>query len=113
MSDFNNSVASLVAQLGTPADVDAFHELIEFGPQVISILVSTFRNEHRPTIRTRLVEVISQFRDPNAVEFLELALDDPDATTWKAALDGLVSLGGPAGFDALHRARQREVARGD
>jgi HEAT repeat protein len=113
MSDLENSVASLVAELGTPGEEHAFHNLIELGPGVISILMSTFRDEERPGIRTRLIEAISQFRDPATVTFLEAALNDSEASVWKASLDGLVSLGGPEVISALRRVRQRELVRED
>jgi hypothetical protein len=113
MSDLENSVATLVAELGTPTDEDAFHNLIELGPEIQAILMSTFRNEQRPAIRTRLVEVISQFRDPATVEFLEQALGDSAPSVWKASLDGLVSVGGKAVIDALGRAQRRELGTGD
>jgi hypothetical protein len=113
MDDLDSLVPGLIAKLGTQGEEDAFHTLIELGSQAIPILMSTFRDEHRPTIRTRLVEIISQSRGPGTIAFLELTLDDSDASVWKAGLDGLVALGGPAVISALRRAQQRELARGD
>src|SRR5439155_12205918 len=102
MSDHKNSAASYIAELGTPSDEDAFHRLIELGSGAIPVLMATFRDERRPSVRGRLIEVISQFRQVDTVEFLEGALSDSDTSVWKAALDGLVTLGGPAVIGALH-----------
>src|SRR5438552_5553546 len=108
MSDLEQICGQLIAEFGTRNDEHAFHNLIELGPQILSILMLTFKNEQRPAIRCRLVEAISEFRDPATIEFLEHASDDTYASVWKASLDGLVSIGGPAATATLRRVQQKE-----
>ena len=51
------------------------------------------------------MKLVSEYRTPAAVPFLLSALSDRRADIWKAALDGLVILGGALALEGLREAR--------
>jgi hypothetical protein len=88
-------------------DADAaFHGLRELDRSTIPTLEAIYRAEADPAVRALIVRVIWEHRDPSAVGFLADALKDPEPEVWKAALDGLVTLGTSDSAAALASARE-------
>lgn len=97
-------VAHYVARLDGPESEDALHSLLEAGPQILPQLSATFDRSASPRIRAQLVRIMGQARVPGAVDALANALRDRASEVWKAALDGLVTIGGPASEAVLQSA---------
>ena len=83
---------------------DAFFGLLDLVDDPISALQEVYRIELDPEIRSLIVEVVWQRRQPSAIPFLANALVDPHPEAWKQALDGLVALGTPDAKRALETA---------
>jgi hypothetical protein len=85
----------------------AFFGLIETLSGILPHLIKRFREEPDEDMREFIVEVVLQHRNPESVLFLAGALYDRSPFVWKAALDGLVMLGGSESMEALGAARSR------
>lgn len=96
----------LAALRGADHD-NAYHSLIELGPQIIPLVMRHFRSEPDPAIRATLVNIAWQTNSRDAIPLLTEALNAVEPGVWKKALDGLVSLGGPAALDVIRQARGR------
>ena len=83
-------------QLHQPDHDDAFFSLIEADNAIVPRLVEAYQSETDPRIRAMLIEIIWQHRLPSSLEFLTQALHDDHPEVWKAALDGIVGIGGDA-----------------
>jgi hypothetical protein len=94
-----------VAQLSGPNAEDAWHSLVEAGSAALPYVVEAFDAAHDDRIKVSLVEVVGQYRLAEGVPLLTVSLRHPNADIWKAALDGLVMLGGQPALDALILAR--------
>jgi hypothetical protein len=105
MIDWKEYTAYYIKRLGEPDRDDGYHGLIEASDEIIPFLVNAFRVEQVPGIRADLVEIIWQHRNPETIEFLSEALNDPAQEVWKNALDGLVALACPKAIEALRLAR--------
>ena len=86
----------------------AFHSLTEVGYCVVPKLIDAFRAEVSAPVRAELVRIIWNHRRPESAEFLGEALHDPKPEVWKAAIDGLVTLGTPSALEHLESALRRE-----
>lgn len=97
-------------------DDDAFHGLRELGPEALPVLIEEFQSRRDPSQRALIIQVVSQHRLVESVEFLAAALFDPGPEVWKHALDGLVAISnGDAAQTvaaALEAVRQRPTANG-
>jgi HEAT repeat protein len=101
MRQLGDYVRDYVGQLAGPRADDAWHSLVEAGPSGLPYVVEAFRATPDTGIRVSLIEVVGQYRSSEAVPFLAGLLYDRDPEIWKAALDSLVTIGGPAVRDAL------------
>jgi hypothetical protein len=59
-------------------------------------------------MRTFLVSVIWQHRQPSEIPLLAEALFDSEPEIWQEAMDGLVTFACPESLQALRRARTRQ-----
>ncbi len=84
---------------------DAWYWLVELELQALPLLQQFAVSERDEEIRATLVEVIWQHRNPESIPFLAQMLTDPGKKVWKAALDGLVTLGTDDALVALKVAR--------
>ena len=104
MDDPAGYVRFYVARLDGPEREGAFHRLLEGGVDALPHLVLAFKEAEEPSVRAQIVEVIGQTRVPAATEILATALKDRAPVVWKAALDGLVTVGGPMAATVLDSA---------
>lgn len=111
MEDLNAYVSYYLERLEGPDGAHAWHSLREAGAAVLPYLAVALRDEQSPAVRERVVELIWQTREPSAVGTLATALEDPAPQVWKAALDGLVTIGGPS-VTALLRSALAASQRG-
>jgi len=101
-------VAELVEQLhDRDAAPSALCNLTSLGTAAISLVAAAYDRETEPRRRTALVRALWQFYDTAAFPALATALRDPDDRVWKEALDGIVTLGGPAALEVLQAARAK------
>jgi HEAT repeat protein len=103
----NDDLSGLIQALRTERPGKAYHRLLELGPVALPALMESFAEESDARIRAILVDIVWQVRSPDSLAFLTRALEDNHPLVWKAALDGLVSLGGSAAIGALETARDR------
>jgi HEAT repeat protein len=101
MSSLQEYVVFYAAQLAGPNGENAWHSLVEAGPTALPHPAEALNAAADPRVRASLVRVVSEYRSAEAVPLLKGLLGDRDADVWKAALDGLVMLGGPEAVDAL------------
>jgi len=87
---------------------NAYHSLVELGPQVLPELEKQLATSRDATFRAALVELARQLHSEDALPLFEAALRDPSPDVWKAALDGLVALASPASLLLLEEAAGRE-----
>lgn len=92
VTDRSKAVAAYLEELRGPRHDDAYHRLIELGPESLPLVEAQFRREDSPSIRARLVEVAWQTRSPDALPLLSDALRDSHTIVWRSALDGLVTI---------------------
>lgn len=105
MHDHRQYVDEYVSQLSGARADDAWHSLVEAGPAAMPQLIAAYTRADEPHVKVALVSVISEWRNADAVPFLAAQLQDTNPEIWKAALDGLVTVGGPTVVDALRAAR--------
>ena len=90
----------------------AYFALIDRGLGIVPVLVKAFHTEREPKMKSRILEVIWQHRDPAAIPVLAEALLDPAPAVWKEALNGLVALNRPECISVLEKARGRDIEGG-
>ncbi len=93
-----------ILRLQGPERDQARFTLMETPDAVLPELMEAYRSERDAELRAALVEVIGRHRQPDSLEFLGEVLHDPDERVWQQALDGLVTLGGPAANQVLKKA---------
>ncbi len=93
-----------ILRLQGPERDQAWFNLVEAPAAVLPELMAAYRSERDAAVRAVLVEVIWQHRQPATLDFLGQALHDPDERVWQQALDGIVTIGGPAAHQVLQRA---------
>jgi HEAT repeat protein len=105
MHDLRRYVQERVSQLsGSKAD-DAWHSLVEAGPDALPLLIESFHRSNESGVRAALIAVISELRSAQGVPFLAALLRDRDAKVRRAALDGLVTAASPTALNALRAAK--------
>ena len=109
MQDLREYIDDYVSQLSGPTADDAWHGLVEAGSAALQHVVRAFAAATDANVRLALVQVVSEWRSVEGVPFLAAQLRDSDAAIWKAALDGMVTAGGPAALEALHFASGRST----
>jgi len=105
MNSLNEYAAYCLERMRQGAWEDAFFRLIEAHPAVLPVLIEAFAKDENREIRALIVECIWQHRRPETIGFLAEVLRDPEPAVWKAALDGLVSIGGSEAIRALQAFR--------
>jgi HEAT repeat protein len=86
---------------------NAYHSLIELGPQVLPELERRLGDAPDSVFRAALVELARQLHSTDAVRLFDTALRDESPRVWKEALDGLVDLASPASILLLEQALAR------
>jgi len=81
---------------------ESFFALIEAGDDILPRLEAQFRQELSPEGRAALTQIIWQHRNPQSLDFLILALIDPDELVWQEALTGLMTIGGAVTKEKMH-----------
>jgi hypothetical protein len=97
-------VAYCVRRLSGPQAGDAWHRLVEAGPEVIPSIVRTLRAGMPPPIQAELVRVLASYRSPDTIAVLSEMVVSGESEVWKAALDALVTVGGDDARKALQQA---------
>ncbi len=97
----NDPVQEYLQQLHQLDHDDAFFNLIEADDTIVPRLIEAYHSETDEHIRATLVEIIWQHRLTSSLDFLAQALHDNQPEVWKAALDGIVGIGGNAGLALL------------
>jgi hypothetical protein len=105
MQDLQEFVDHYVAELSGPNAFNAWHSLIEAGPSALPLVVEAFQAATDVQVKLSLVKLVSEYRSEYAVPFLSSCLADRRTDIWKAALDGLVILGGAPAMEVLREAR--------
>lgn len=83
----------------------AFFGLLDLGEDAVPVLIEQAAKRENRDIRATLANVICQWRQPSSVDFLGQAMTDDNPAVWKQALDGLVTIGGPAALAWLAKTR--------
>jgi hypothetical protein len=89
-------------------DDAAMTTLLEAEEELVPALVEAYRQETDPDVRTFLVTVAWERREPLSAAFIAEALNDPAEEVWQAALDGTVVLASPEILDLLKSLRTAE-----
>ena len=105
MPNLQEHVDHYVSELSGKNAFSALHSLVQAGPAALPVVVEAFNAISDPHVKVSLVQLVSEYRSRDAVPFLQVALEDGNADIWRAALDGLVILGGGAALEALRSAR--------
>ena len=95
-----------VLRLRGPSRDDAWHSLVEAGPEALPYVVRAFEETSDLDVKLALAQIVSEYRSPNAVSFFEALLRDAEPEMWRQALDGLVMLGGATALNILGAARE-------
>ena len=85
----------------------AYHGLIELPDVSLCDLEQAFQGEQNHAMRSLIVEAVWQHRLPSSVDFLAVALEDPQIEVRKKALDGLVTLASAESRRVLEMAKRR------
>jgi len=107
LSTFDEQVAHYLQSLSGPDFENAYHGLIELGPDGIPYLENECKTAIDTRTRTTCVRIASSTHSLRAIPLLREALDQREAAVWKEALDGLVSLGGHRALEVMHQVRAR------
>ena len=99
-------VAVGVRQLSGPDRENAYHRLLDLGEAALPFLAKALELEANTSVRSTLVEIVWHTRSANALPLLAHCLQDSDPYVWKAALDGLVTLGGSSALGVLEGSKQ-------
>ena len=84
-----------VEQLKSPDSEDAYHSLLEFKGNIISLLIETYNQENDVDVKAQLIGIIWQRQhDSKVLQFLSQAIKHENPIIWKMAMDGFVSIGG-------------------
>ena len=97
-------VRRLVAQLTGPSAADAWFSLVERGASALPDLARSFDETSDVATRAAIMTVVAQQRSRAAVALLERGLRSDAPTIWKAALDGVVAIGGAEAEQTVARA---------
>lgn len=88
-------------------DENAWFALVEAPDEIVPLLVTAFRSESDALIRSTILKIVWQRRDPTKTSVLGEGLQDASPLVWKEALDGLVTIGGPESLSAIEAAYSR------
>ena len=81
---------------------NAYHCLLEFTGDIAECLIAIFKEESDSTTKAQIIEILwRRQQDSHILSFLCGALRYEDPVIWKAALDGIVSVGGAKSLSIL------------
>jgi muramoyltetrapeptide carboxypeptidase LdcA involved in peptidoglycan recycling len=103
--DWGEYASYYIERLEGPDGLNAWHSLDEADDAIVPFLIDACHVEANPEVRAELVEIIWHHHVPATAGFLGDTLRDPEPDVWKAALDGLVALGGHQALRVLESAR--------
>jgi hypothetical protein len=106
--DLKDEVERLLSELHGPRSEDALCSLTGI-PEALPLVEEAFTRASDGARRADIVHCMWQFRNPEALPTLALALHDADDRVWKESLDGLVTLGGAASLLVLEGELNRTV----
>ena len=92
-----------VRHLQGPLSDDAWHLLIEAGPAVAPAVIDALMSTTLPRVRVKLISALAELRLRDTSVVFAGMLHDPEPEVWKAALDALVTVGGPSARFVLER----------
>lgn len=92
---------------------NACFSLLEADNSCLPLLIQAYYAETRVDVSAMLVEIIWQHRQPETLGFLAEVLQEPHRELWRAALDGIVTLGGRSGLDILKAEKERLLEKRD
>ena len=100
----DDSISGSLAALAGPKPEDAWHRLVEWGPDVLPDVRGAYDMAKETGFRCLLIGIMAELRDGDSIQRLARSLRDPDPVIWKSALDALVTIGGGEAVDALRQA---------
>lgn len=103
--DLRETVTRFLDELDGPKGEEALCSLTSLPSEALRFVAEAYHRETDGRRRQSLIHALWQFRDAAALATLSAALRDPDDRVWKEALDGIVTVGGPAGLRVLEEAR--------
>lgn len=83
-------------------DEEPLAALIELEGDIVPAIAELFRSEADPDVRAFLVRVAWERSEPDSVNLIVEALNDPTEEVWQSALDGSVALASPDILEVLH-----------
>jgi hypothetical protein len=86
---------------------DAYFSLLHIDAAQVTQLIDAYHVETDVKVKVQLIDIIWQHRLPECLEFLGAVLQDKHAEIWKAALDGIVGIGGQRAVKILETEKQR------
>lgn len=94
-SDIDELLNFYVEQLGHQNNEDAFHSLLEFEGNILPSLFERYEQQDDADVKANLIEIVwRRKQDQQILQFLSKAANDTNPIIWKAAIDGIVSIGG-------------------
>ena len=103
-------ITAYIEALSTPRRDSAYHALLDLGAAALPFLDAAMQNETTSSVRATLIDIAWRTGSNRALPMLARCLQDDDATVWKAALDGLVTLADWRSLEVLLAAKV-EAAR--
>jgi len=92
-NDLTERVDSYVDELSGDSADNAWHSLVELGPDALPHVVHAFELQSERSVAVALIRVVSEYRTREALPFLATLLGSADDEISKAALDGIVVMG--------------------
>jgi hypothetical protein len=108
--DFQTKIACYVACLTSADWENAWHSLRELGPESLRYVRQAYYDAIDDRSRELLIQVLAEKRDKESLGLFQGALHSSLSAVWKAALDSIVSVGGPAAVEIL-RAIESSVSK--
>ncbi len=101
-------IAHYIQQLHSPDSENAYNALLtNTATENVPALIAAYDAERNAKVKARLIEIIWQKRAPDSLRFLDQALQRPEAAVWRAALDGIVAIGGEKALALLETEKRR------
>jgi HEAT repeat protein len=104
--DIAERVEQHVRELAGSHSDEAWHSLVEIGPAALPYVVQAFKAAGDWSVAVSLIRIINEYRTQAALPFLVNLLADDDSHVWKAALDGIVTIGGSVAAEHLQQIRK-------
>jgi HEAT repeat protein len=108
--DLGSQVAYYVALLSGDDSENAWHSLLDLGPDSLPYVRQAYYAVGDDRSRELLIQILAERRDKEAFGLFREALYSPSSAVWKAALDAIVSIGGSAAADLL-RATEAKISK--